>query len=212
MNFSYIKSQGHLMEVPVIKQMVELYTRYRSSYSSSGSLGSFKYYYTSQGLDPVRDFVETNLYERIKDIPDYENIIDYVTAMFYSVKGTLKVFDYMGRFFNDSLEVAGDKLYNGENLTINLVLENSLYNTVEFVEGLRDFLSSLLWIGDPGDDNINITINDGSDEEIKDKPDDPYSFSGLAQVLGLNEELELYSGGNLKTFRVSIIKRDEDNS
>jgi len=211
MNLSYIKSQGHLMEIPVIRQMVELYSKYQSLGLASEALGSFRYYYTSQGLDPVRDFVETNLIGKIKDIPDYENIIDYVTAMFYSVKGTLKVFDYMGRFFNDSLEVAGDKLYNGENLTVNLVLSDSLYNTVEFVEGLKNFLSCLLWIGDPGDDNISITIDDGSGEEITDKPD-PYSFSGLPQVLGLNETVELYAGGSIKTLKISVIKRNESNS
>lgn len=210
MNLSYIKSQGHLMEIPILKQMVELYEVYLRT-SQESSLGSFRYYYTSQGLDPVRDFVETNLIDKIKSIPDYENIIDYVTAMFYSVKGTLKVFDYMGRFFNDSLEVAGDKLYNGENLTVNLVLSDSLYNTVEFVEGLKNFLSCLLWIGDPGDDNISITIDDGSGEEITDKPD-PYSFSGLPQVLGLNETVELYAGGSIKTLKISVIKRNESNS
>ena len=195
------------MNIPILKEMVDIYESYRRSSYNQGSTGSFQYYYTSQGLDPVRDFVETNLISRIKNIPSYENIIDYVTAMFYSVKGTWKVFDYMGRFFSDSLEVAGDKIYNGEDLVINLVLENSLYNTVEFVDGLKSFLSSLLWIGNPEDDNISISVNDGSDEEIKDKPSDPYSFSGLAQTLKLNEEVSLYLGGNIKTLKISIIKR-----
>lgn len=206
MNFSYIKSQGHLLELPILQQLISLYEGYRDFYYETPS-STFQSYYTSMGIDPVRDFVEANIGSDLegKEGLDYENVLDYITRMFYSVKGTAKVFDYMDRFF-PGIQRSGDIIYDGETLSLSLVLDSLLDNTVEFREGLSKFLQTLLYLGE-GEDNIVIVVpGDDDNDEITDDPP-PNTFSGQPQVLRLSDLIELHGGGLIKTYKLIIIKR-----
>lgn len=212
MNFCYIKNQGHLIELPILQQMVKMYEEYQGNYYKN-TQNSFQNYYSSFDIDPVRDFVETNMGPYIEETDaDYENVINYVTRMFYSVKGTAKVFDYMDRFF-PGIRRSGDVVYDGETLSLALVLNSALDNTVEFREALLEFLQTLLYLGGSGDDSIIIIVpgeGDGGDE-ITDDPD-PYTFPDRPQVLQLKDLIELHGTGTIKTYKLIIIKRDEGNS
>ena len=212
MNFCYIKNQGHLIELPILQQMVKMYEEYQGNYYKN-TQNSFQNYYSSFDIDPVRDFVETNMGPYIEETDaDYENVINYVTRMFYSVKGTAKVFDYMDRFF-PGIRRSGDVVYDGETLSLALVLDSALDNTVEFREALLEFLQTLLYLGGSGDDSIIIIVpgeGDGGDE-ITDDPD-PYTFPDRPQVLQLKDLIELHGTGTIKTYKLIIIKRDEGNS
>ena len=212
MNFCYIKNQGHLIELPILQQMVKMYEEYQGNYYKN-TQNSFQNYYSSFDIDPVRDFVETNMGPYIEETDaDYENVINYVTRMFYSVKGTAKVFDYMDRFF-PGIRRSGDVVYDGETLSLALVLNSALDNTIEFREALLEFLQTLLYLGGSGDDSIIIIVpgeGDGGDE-ITDDPD-PYTFPDRPQVLQLKDLIELHGTGTIKTYKLIIIKRDEGNS
>lgn len=210
MNFSYIKSQGHLLRIPILLQMVEMYYEYQKNYYDPSD-SSFQSYYSSSNIDPVRDFIETILGSSIEGTEaDYENVLAYITRMFYSVKGTVKVFDYMDRFF-PGLRRSGDILYDGDTLSLELTLDSAIDNTVEFRESFIEFLKSLLYLG--GSENIVIIVpSDDSDiPEVTDDPD-PYKFQSQAQILRLQDLLELQGGGKIKTYKLTIIKRDEGSS
>lgn len=212
MNFCYIKNQGHLIELPILQQMVEMYEEYQGNYYKN-TQNSFQNYYSSFDIDPVRDFVETNMGPYIEETDaDYENVINYVTRMFYSIKGTAKVFDYMDRFF-PGIRRSGDVVYDGETLSLALVLDSALDNTVEFREALLEFLQTLLYLGGSGDDSIIIIVpgEGGGGDEITDDPD-PYTFPDRPQVLQLKDLIELHGTGTIKTYKLIIIKRDEGNS
>lgn len=210
MNFSYIKSQGHLLELPILQQLLCLYEGYLNFYYEVPE-SSFQNYYTSMGIDPVRDFVEANIGPELegKEDLDYENVIDYVTRMFYSVKGTAKVFDYIDRFF-PGIRRSGDIIYDGETLSLALVLDSALDNTVEFRKSLLEFLQTLLYLGGKGNDSIIIVVpGEGDDDdggEITDDPD-PYTFSDRPQILQLKDLIELHGAGVIKTYKLIIIKR-----
>ncbi len=194
------------MELPVIQQLVELYEEYRGNYYDSTE-NSFQSYYSSFDIDPVRDFIETIIGPDLEATEaDYENVLNYITRMFYSVKGTAKVFDFMDRFF-PGLQRSGDIVYDGENISLTLVLDNALDNTVEFREGLLSFLQALLWLGASGDSNITIIVpGENGDDEITDDPP-PNTFSGQAQVLRLKDLIQLHGSGTIKTYKLIIIKR-----
>ncbi len=207
MNFCYIKSQGHLMELPILQQLVKMYEEYQGEYYENTE-NTFQSYYSSLDIDPVRDFVETLVGPELEGTEaDYENVLDYITRMFYSVKGTAKVFDYMDRFF-PGFRRSGDVIYDGETLSLSLILDSALDNTVEFRKAFTRFLESLLYLGGTGGNNITIIVPDEDDdgEEIIDDPD-PYKFQGKPQVLRLRDLIELHGSGKIKTYNLTIIKR-----
>lgn len=206
MNFCYIKSQGHLSEIPILQQLVEMYENYQENYYEDTET-SFQSYYSNFDIDPVRDFIETNIGQYIKETDaDYENVLNYITRMFYSVKGTAKVFDYMDRFF-PGLKRSGDIVYDGETLSLSLVLDSALDNTVEFREGFSKFLQSLLYLGQGDEDTITIVVPGDSDNEEITDDSDPYTFSGQPQVLRLRDLIELHGAGAIKTYKLILIKR-----
>lgn len=206
MNFCYIKSQGHLSEIPILQQLVEMYENYQGNYYEDTET-SFQSYYSNFDIDPVRDFIETNIGQYIKETDaDYENVLNYITRMFYSVKGTAKVFDYMDRFF-PGLKRSGDIVYDGETLSLSLVLDSALDNTVEFREGFSKFLQSLLYLGQGDEDTITIVVPGDSDNEEITDDSDPYTFSGQPQVLRLRDLIELHGAGAIKTYKLILIKR-----
>ena len=85
---------------------------------------------SSLDIDPVRDFVETLVGPELEESEaDYENVLDYITRMFYSVKGTAKVFDYMDRFF-PGFKRSGDIVYDGETLSLSLILDSARESSV----------------------------------------------------------------------------------
>lgn len=213
MNFCYIKSQGHLMELPILQQLVKMYEEYQGGYYED-SESSYQSYYSSSDIDPVRDFVETLVGPTLEEETeaDYENVLNYITRMFYSVKGTTKVFDYMERFF-PGFKRSGDIIYDGDTLSLAIVLDSALDNTVEFRTALLEFLQSLLYLGGSGDNNIVIVVpgEDSDLDEITDDPD-PYKFQDIPQVLRLRDALDIYGNGKIKTYKLIIVKRDEGSS
>ena len=75
------------MELPILQQLVKMYEEYQGGYYED-SESSYQSYYSSSDIDPVRDFVETLVGPTLEEETeaDYENVLNYITRMFYSVK------------------------------------------------------------------------------------------------------------------------------
>ncbi len=208
MNFSYIKSQGHLLEIPILYQMVTMYEEYQSAYQENSD-SSFQSYYSSLDIDPVRDFIETVIGSSLSDTEaDHDNVLNYLTRLFYSVKGTVKVFDYMDRYL-PGLHRSGDVIYDGETLSLALILSSAIDNTVEFRKSFSEFLQNLLYLGEG--ENIVVVIPGEEDPEVTEDPK-PYRFQEYPQVLKMNDLIGLYGSGKIKTYKLTIVKRDESNT
>ena len=131
----------HLREVEVIDQLYRMIEAYGQEYSDI-TTDSFGEYQVSQTSDPVKKFLELCISEdSIGEGQDYSEVINYLSKLFYSVKGTIKIFDYMAKFLNLNLD--GEILYDSREITLNFINLN-VSNEALFYNLLRDFLDALI--------------------------------------------------------------------
>lgn len=131
----------HLREVEIIDQLYRMIEAYGQEYSDT-TTNSFGDYQISQTSDPVKKFLEQCIPESsIGENQDYEEVINYLSKLFYSVKGTIKIFEYMERFLGLNLD--GEILYDSQKITINFV-DLSVSNEALFYQLLKDFLDALI--------------------------------------------------------------------
>ena len=82
----------HIRNIGVVNTMCELIEGYNGSVYES----NFNNYYYYLNTDPVNRFLHICISESdIGNEEKYNNVINYISKLFYSVKGTLKVFDFM---------------------------------------------------------------------------------------------------------------------
>ena len=131
----------HLREVEIIDQLYRMIEAYGQEYSDTTE-DSFGDYQISQTSDPVKKFLEFCIPEdSIGEDQDYDEVINYLSKLFYSVKGTIKIFEYMSKFLNLNLD--GDILYDSQEITMNFVGLN-ITNEALFYNLLKDFLDALI--------------------------------------------------------------------
>lgn len=133
----------HLRRIPLIGQLCTLVTKYQDCYEES-PVDSFNDYEYSLSTDPVRRFIKECIPEETwesKD-QDYTTVINYLAKLFYSVKGTNLVFEYMKQYLNLTFEK--DIKYTSERIEFSLVSLNTSDETL-FRDLLEDFLDSLLF-------------------------------------------------------------------
>lgn len=148
----------HLRNIEIIDQLYRMIEAYSQIYSDSGE-DSFEGYRNSRIDDPVKKFLELCISrDSISGTDqDYDEVINYLSKLFYSVKGTIKIFDYMARYLG--LDLDGDILYNSQTITMNFSgLEVS--NEALFYNSLRDFLDALICYTELNTniDSINLTV------------------------------------------------------
>lgn len=132
----------NLLEIPVIKQMVDMLSYYSENVKTEEKY-PFQYYNNSQIIDPVKEFIELCISSQsYPETQDKENISNYLTRLFYSVKGTVKVFELMETYLGISF--IGEVTYNTE--FIEFGIDKVLVDNEElFYQLLVDFLNSLLY-------------------------------------------------------------------
>lgn len=136
----YIPS--HLRKIEIVDQMARMIQEYSTNYYVSNT-DSFDDYYYSLRNDPVKKFLNLCISEdSIGGDQNYEDVINYLSRLFYSVKGTIKVFDYMRSFLN--LKFEGDIVYTTKYIEFNLA-DITLSDENLFYESMRDFLEALLY-------------------------------------------------------------------
>lgn len=140
----------HLKKIPLINQMcqaIEGYAEYYEDYSSN--FDDYRYFLK---LDPVKRFLSLCIPQGDIDDDEYELRINYISKLFYSVKGTNKVLEYMKRYLS-SLDIQGDIIYTINYIEINLG-NVCLDDEVLFYQCLDDFLKELLYF-----EKISINSN-----------------------------------------------------
>ena len=148
----------HLRNLPIVDQMYKLIVGYENYYEENPD--SFDDYYYNLKNDPVKRFLYLTIPEdslNLGDSQNYEDIINYISRLFYSVKGTVKVFDYMKKYLN--LQFDGEIEYTVRYIKFKLT-SISVQNENLFYESLKDFLNALLYFQEMGInlDNVDLVI------------------------------------------------------
>ena len=148
----YIPS--HLKKIKIVEQLSQMIEVYGVLAEEEQSLNKdpYYYYYKQLNYDPVKKFVGLCLSSKISDEVVLENTVNYITHLFYCVKGSLKVFDYIENHLKINLE----KTYDANVGNLSIALRDIPLTTDEesFRNAFGDFLKSLLYIN-----NLNISID-----------------------------------------------------
>lgn len=125
---------SHLRTLTVVDQLAKMVTAYSESKSANSSI--------EETTDPVKKFVKMVI--KPENCPqNYADVIDYITAVFYTVKGTFKVIEYMKMylgFSDDSI------VYSPESISIGETGETDNDNL--YISALKGFLNELLYFGE----------------------------------------------------------------
>lgn len=132
----------NLLEVPIIDQMAKMLSYYSENIKSEEEY-PFQYYNNSQIIDPVKEFIDLCMSSQVyPESQDKDNISNYLTRLFYSVKGTVKVFELMETYLGISF--SSEVNYSTE--FIEFGIDKVLVDNEElFYQLLIDFLNSLLY-------------------------------------------------------------------
>lgn len=144
----YIPS--HLRKLRIVDQLYRMMHEYITGELNDGvgygdsEVSSFDDYQYMLKLDPVKKFISMCITE--DDLPesqDYESVVNYLSHLFYSVKGTAKVFEYMKKYFT-RLHMSEDIIYSTSNMSISIdYLEVGDQGTFE--EALMGFIDALVY-------------------------------------------------------------------
>jgi hypothetical protein len=95
-------------------------------------------------IDPVLRFVNFCIKkEDSQSEEEYQAILDYVTRLFYSVRGTRRVFDYMSRYLG--IKFVGSPVYTIKTISFSIAHDTSWYDISLFNSYLLEFLDCLLY-------------------------------------------------------------------
>lgn len=151
----YIPS--HLRHLKIVNQMCKMIEKYQETGYYEEYIDPYEYYYSSVSNDPVKKFIGICLSNRFTTIEVSENIVNYLTKLFYSIKGCGdKIIDYLKTHIG--LDISSYEIKTEES-SINLYLELAsipevLDNNEElFMKLFDDFLKSLMLL-----DSTNIVI------------------------------------------------------
>lgn len=177
----YVKD--YLRKIPLLKRMCDIIVAYAAEYPPE-NLDSFSGFRDAQSLDDVAtfiDYVSPTIGEyrlRFPKLSDgglaemRKNNVNYLTALFYSVKGTYKVLDYLTEYDlfhqtpitsrvqeQDTTSVIS---YSARSIVVNINEIPGFFDRDLFCTYLEKFLSSLLYFE-------SLTINiDSVSVEISD--------------------------------------------
>lgn len=113
--------------IPILRQLFDIVVKYGDMYSREEDVDSFSdYKYSLRNDSIVRflDYVLPDVNEFKNRFPDLKetditqlrnNHINYLTVLFYSVKGTYKVLDYITEY--DLFQTSRGKKYQGQDLS-----------------------------------------------------------------------------------------------
>ena len=140
----------HLRNIKIVDQMCNLIQVY--SEVTKLDRDSFDDYQYFMKTDPVRIFLKIIIKEDstgqyvLGTEQNYQAVIDYLAELFYSVKGTTKVLDYMHTFLGFG---SGDNWYDYTPQLLQLTINSSdLSDTGYFNTALVNFLNALMYFSE----------------------------------------------------------------
>jgi hypothetical protein len=141
----------HLRKIPLLGELCEIIKRYAEEYEQTSS--SFDDYRSYMKIDPVKRFIGMCLndyYQRIGGEFD-EVALNYLTRLFYSVRGTYNVIVFSERYLGLQFESVS---YTPRALSF--ILDHIIGNDVSlFDEYINTFYHYLLYSGD-----LNYKVKD----------------------------------------------------
>jgi hypothetical protein len=164
---SNIYIPNHLKKLKIISDFYNMLTTYETENplrtSDDFLIGDIDEVVKINQGDPVYYFTWCILRDRVlsegNDEEYLHNIVTYITKLFYCVKGTMKVFDFMEKYLHlDFAESA--RFENGNTLVFKLsnISGFSSEFSVNFDNALRKFLSRLIYSSSLGHSYENIEL------------------------------------------------------
>ncbi len=133
----------NLTNIEIIHQLKEMIKGYAEYYEETQ--GSFDNYYYYLKNDDVKRFIGLCIKEEDLDSTQkYSEVINYVSRLFYSVKGTPLVFDYIESCLGIKLH---NITYTAETISFDIE-EINVNNINTFIGSFRNFLNALLYFGE----------------------------------------------------------------
>ncbi len=169
----------HLRRIPIIEQLCSMISEYSKKYAGENDQDSFSDYRYSLRNDAVVRFLDYVL--DFSDDLVKRNVITYLSTMFYSVKGTYKVLDYItaydlfgtGEKSMENVEEHVKITYTTQSLSIEIDDLPERFDRDLFCEYLEQFLCALLYfqsltisienMGTRIEDNTTTSLNYGSE-------------------------------------------------
>lgn len=147
----------HLKKLGIFRDLGRMVEEYEKTYQNPTS--SFTDYQNYMKIDPVLRFVSFCIkQEDGQTDEEYIAILNYVTRLFYSVRGTRRVLDYVGRYLG--IKFIGNPIYTVKTISFSIANQTEWYDVSLFNSYLLDFLSTLLYyesISYKVDLNLEIT-------------------------------------------------------
>jgi hypothetical protein len=130
---------------------------YEKTYEDTST--SFTGYQNYMKIDPVLRFVSFCISKKEDQTEEeYQAILNYVVRLFYSVRGTRRVFDYIQRYLG--IRFIGNPIYTVKSISFSIANQTEWYDVSLFNTYLVDFLNFLLYyeaLSYKVDLNLNIT-------------------------------------------------------
>ena len=132
----------HLKKLGIFRDLGRMVEEYEKNYQDPPS--SFTDYQNYMKIDPVLRFVSFCIkQEEGQTEEEYMAILEYVTRLFYSVRGTKRVLDYIGRYLG--IKFIGNPIYTVKTISFSIANQTEWYDVSLFNSYLLDFLSALLY-------------------------------------------------------------------
>lgn len=133
----------NLTNIEIISQLKKMIDGYAEYYSETQ--GSFDNYYYYLKNDDVKRFIGLCIKEEdLNSANEYSEVLNYISRLFYSVKGTPLVFDYIEKYLGIKLSNIS---YDAKTISFEIdCIETNNINM--FISSFRNFLNALLYFGE----------------------------------------------------------------
>ena len=166
---------SHLRSLEIIDKLCKMISAYAEGpYYEDYSTAWTDFYSVYLKVDSVKRFTSLMITRREDQTEEeYENIISYISSLFYSVKGTFKVFEYMVKYF-PMLKINLEEItYDGRYLIIKLnsITELNIMDENLFYNSFINFLDALIYFERDGSNievgKLALTVEDSVESYMK---------------------------------------------
>lgn len=156
---------SHLEKFEIISQLKKILIEYSKGGLTTDGSDSFESYLYEHSLDPVRKFLMLCISEDRIGKADYDTLINYYTAKFFSLRGTLKIFDLL----EEIKKILGISITNYTYSVTDLTIDFGEIETFDinlFNNSASEFFKALLYYQDYIDTIKTLRLNLISDINI----------------------------------------------
>ena len=137
-------------DLKIVDQMCKMIENFYENNENGINTDPYYYYYTSINYDPVKKFIGICLSDRLlkEETTDWDNIFNYLTKLFYSVKGCPEeIFKYLSDHVGLDIRNYSYDVVSGEVIVLIGKIPLSDKNSEKFFrDSFRSFLMSLLLV------------------------------------------------------------------